>query len=92
MTRDEAVEFINSTESVAGFFVVAITPEDVFNSIGGRAFDEFTSRYPKEQADSLSRTADIMCDEYENDIFRASFISAFLEADSLEDGEEPWND
>lgn len=91
MTRDEVVEFINSTESVAGFFVVAITPEDLKRRLDRWGFDEFVSRDPESQVDRLSRTADILCDEYENYIFGKSLMPAFLEADSLEDVEEPRN-
>lgn len=92
MTREEAIQYILDSDDNAGFFVVSITAEDLASKLGEWSYKEFTSRCPLEQVKALSRTADLLHTEYEEEIFDKSLILAFFEADSLEDGEESYND
>lgn len=92
MTREEAIQYILDSDDNAGFFVVSITAEDLASKLGEWGYKEFTSRYPLEQVKSLSRTADLLQEWYENEQLQKDITMAFLEADSLEDGEEPYND
>lgn len=86
MTRGEAIEYIEDTPGIAGFFVVAITEEDIKDRLPTWSSDEFSARNVNQKVITLSDTADVMQEWYENEQFHKDIISAFLEAEGgLED-------
>lgn len=86
MTREEAIKYIDGTPGDAGFFVVAITEEDIQDRLPTWSSDEFSSRNVNQKLITLSDTADVMQEWYENEQFQKDIIMAFLEAEGgLED-------
>ena len=81
MTRGEAIEYIENTPGDAGFFVVAITEEDIKDRLPTWSSDEFSSRNVNQKLITLSDTADVLQEWYENEQFHKDIIAAFLEAE-----------
>lgn len=80
MKKEDVFNFVNECENCNekpyGYFVVAISREDIAAKFGDlvRKFDMFTE---EEKANILSEMADVLNDVYENEHFGNDFRKAF---------------
>lgn len=81
MTRAEAIKYIEDTPDISGFFVVAITEEDIVDRLPTWSAEEFSAREASHKLTTLSDTADVLQEWYENEQFHKDIIMGFLEAD-----------
>lgn len=80
MTKQEALEFINSCSDDYGFMVVAINSEDLYVNQDDLpdTVEEFKQLSDAEQSQRLSDIATAMQEVYEEYLFRSEFIRAAM--------------